>query len=192
MDLVPDNVLSEHLLPLLSFRDAFRLYSSCLRFRLLLSDRLVPRLKVLREGGNLRDAMKGAVRGVFLDLVRFLVDEMSLWDWDKGMCWAAEVGCLDLVEYFVARGASEWYWGMRDAVSGGHWDLVEYFVGKGFSNWDWGMSVAARWGNRDLVEYFIARGASNWNRGMRQAAGRGKPKDTRYQPTPRAPAGIRP
>ncbi len=58
MDLVPDHVLSEHVLSPLSFRDAFRLYSSCRRFRRLLSDRMVPRLDAVAGGGSERVVME--------------------------------------------------------------------------------------------------------------------------------------
>ena len=164
MDLVPDGVLSSHLLPLLSFSDAFRLYSSCLRFRRLLSDRMISRLDALCGGPE------AAVREGFLDLVEFLVDERGFCDWDEGMCWAAEVGRPDLVGYFVEKGASNWNWGMTSAVFGGHRDIVEYFVEKGASNWNWGMLCAVRGGFRDLVEYFDGRGALFWGGEMSCAA----------------------
>lgn len=169
MDLVPDHVLSLHVLPILSFRDALRLYSSGSRFRWLLSARMVPRLDVLWGGPEL------AIRGGFLDLVEFLVDERGFRSWNVGMCWAAEGGCLDVVEYFVGRGATAWNGGMACAASGGHWDLVEYFVGNGASGWNRGMANAASGGYPDLVEYFVRKGALDWNWGMRCAAKGGHP-----------------
>ncbi len=168
MDLVPDHVLSAHVLSPLSFRDALRIYSSCRRFRRLLSDRMVPRLDVLLHGG-----IEAAVREGFLDVVEVLVDERDergFRDWCGGMAWAANEGHRDLVEYFVGRGASDWDRGMASAAWGGCRDLVVYFEGKGASNWDWSMEWAAKRGHWDIVEYFVWRGASSWNMGMAHAA----------------------
>ena len=79
MDLVPDDVLSSHILPLLSFRDALRLYSSCGRFRSLLFDRLAPSLDVLRVEGDLYSVTKRAVGDGLLELMEFLIDHRGVW-----------------------------------------------------------------------------------------------------------------
>ena len=126
MDLVPDDVLSSHLLPLLSFRDALRLYSSCGRFRRLLSGRVVPRLDVLRNG----DPVGTAARDGLVDLVEFLVGDRNFWGWNWVMTCAAEGGHMDLVEYFVGNGASNWNWGKANAEKWGYLDLVGYFERK--------------------------------------------------------------
>lgn len=171
MDLVPDHVLFEHLLPLLDFLAAVHLYSSCARFRRLLSARMLPRLEVLGGGGGTCGwaEVRAAAEGGFRDVVEFMVEERAFRDWDWGMYYAAEGGHRELVEYFVVMGASNFKWGMTSAARGGHRELVEYFVAMGATNWDMGMQYAAVGGHRDLVDYFVERGASDWNWGIAHA-----------------------
>ena len=170
MDLVPDDVVSYHLLPLLSFRDAFCLYYSCRRFCRLLSVRLGLLLDVLSAGGDVYEVLRRALEGGLADLVEFLVDESGFSDREWGMFNAAKWGHLDIVEYFVGRGASDWNRGMCGAAMGARPDLIEYFVGMGASGWDKGMCSAAQGGHMDVVEDFIERGASDWEWGMCCAA----------------------
>lgn len=130
MDLVPDDVLSEHLLSLLSFRDALRLRFSCRRFRQLLSDPLDPLLEVLSAGGGLRVVASRAVQGGFCDFVRFLVDERRFLDLNLGMALFAVLGYRDFVEYFVGMGATYLDLGMLYAMGGGQLDVVDFFKRK--------------------------------------------------------------
>ena len=162
MDLVPDDVLSSHILPLLSFRDAFRLYSSCGRFRRLLSVRMVPRLEVLvgpPEGVfwdgllPINSVRRRAVMWGFLDLVRFLVGEKGFCDWTLGIVYAAEGGNRDLVEYFAGMGDSGWEWGMQCAASAGRWDLVDFCVDRGGLSYQRAMTYVACRGDWKLFEY---------------------------------------
>ena len=43
---------------------------------------------------------------------------------------AAEGGSLDLVKFFIDKGANDWEGGMRNAEEGGHKDLVKFFKQK--------------------------------------------------------------
>ena len=49
---------------------------------------------------------------------------------NKGLEQAAKDGDLDLVYFFIEKGADEWDEGMRCAASGGHMDLVKFFKNK--------------------------------------------------------------
>jgi len=42
-------------------------------------------------------------------------------------------------------------------------DLINFFIEKGANNWDFGMYGAAIRGNRDLIQFFIDKGANNWD-----------------------------
>ena len=43
---------------------------------------------------------------------------------------------------------------MRGAAEGGWLDLVKFFINKGAKNWEWGMIGAAQGGHKDLIEFF--------------------------------------
>jgi len=82
------------------------------------------------------------------------------------MLRAAKGGHLDVVEFFIAKGANNWDYAIGSAATGGHFDLVEFFIAKGADDWDWGMKDASGGGHLDLVKFFIAEGANNWNWGI--------------------------
>jgi hypothetical protein len=85
---------------------------------------------------------------------------------NKAMEKVAEKGRIDLVDFFIEKGADDWNWGMRGAARGGHKELVDFFIEKGANDWDWGMYGAAEGGHKELVDFFIEKGANNWNWGM--------------------------
>ena len=55
---------------------------------------------------------------------------------------------------------------MLNAAEGGDKDLIDFFISKGADNWwDYGMIYAALGGHKDLVDFFISKGANDWNWG---------------------------
>ena len=63
------------------------------------------------------------------------------WDkYNRSMKYAAQGGSLDLVKFFISKGANNREMGMRGAAQGGSLDLVKFFINKGAENWDIGMS----------------------------------------------------
>jgi len=77
---------------------------------------------------------------------------------------------IDLINFFIQKGANNWNLGMVSAAEGGHKDLVQFFIQKGANNWNSGMVSAAEGGHKDLVQFFIQKGAKDWNLGMISAA----------------------
>jgi len=63
---------------------------------------------------------------------------------------------MDLVEYFVSRGANDWNWSMWYAAVSGHMDLVFYFVSRGARDWKCGMSATIG-KHEKLIEFFKSR-----------------------------------
>jgi len=61
---------------------------------------------------------------------------------------------IDLINFFIQKGAKRWNLGMFEAARGGHRDLVQFFIEKGADSWDNGMFYAARGGHKDLVDFF--------------------------------------
>lgn len=51
-------------------------------------------------------------------------------DMDWGLEGAARGGHRDLIDYFISKGAQDWYWGAEGARIGGHQDLIEFFHAK--------------------------------------------------------------
>jgi len=122
---------------------------------------------------RLRKLSKGGMKNI--DLIQFFIQKgANKWNW--GMYGAARGGHKDLVDFFIEKGANKWSRGMEGAARGGHRDLVDFFIEKGAGDWDFGMKEAARGGNKDLIQFFIQKGADYWNSGMLGAA-RGGHKD---------------
>ena len=74
--------------------------------------------------------------------------------YDEAMYYAAEGGSLDLVKFFIDKGANNWDFGMYGAAQGGSLDLVKFFIDKGTKDWNGGMYYAVRGGHKDLVDFF--------------------------------------
>ena len=51
--------------------------------------------------------------------------------YNQGMKYAAKGGLLDLVNFFISKGADDWDLGMYGAAQGGSLDLVKFFIDKG-------------------------------------------------------------
>ena len=86
--------------------------------------------------------------------------------YNEAMKYAVQGGSLDLVKFFIDKGADDWDTGMRYAAQGGSLDLVKFFINKGADYWNWGMYGAAQGGSLDLVKFFIQKGANDWDDGM--------------------------
>lgn len=97
------------------------------------------------------------------------------WQPNTGLFHAAVIGDLELINFFIAKGASDWNTGLDGAVqctdSIVRRDLVDFFIAKGAWEWDWGLWSAAKSGHRDLVDFFISKGASSWNWALVNAVG---------------------
>jgi len=83
-------------------------------------------------------------------------------DPNNGLERAAKDGDVDLIEFFIAKGANAWQRGMYGAAVGGHKDLVDFFIDTSWSEhtsmhqvWEYGMWHAALGGHKDLVDFFI-------------------------------------
>ena len=69
---------------------------------------------------------------------------------------AAKGGHLDLVKFFIEKGAKNWNLGMEGAAIGGHMEFVKFFIEKGARDWNSGMYGAAIGGHVELVEFFAS------------------------------------
>ena len=49
---------------------------------------------------------------------------------------------------------------MKGAARGGHIDLVKFFISKGARNWDYGIHGAAKGGHVEIVKFFVEKGAT--------------------------------
>ena len=84
---------------------------------------------------------------------------------DEGLTDAAEAGNVELVNYFIGRGADKWEWGLQGAIRGGHKHLVDFFIAKGAHYWKGALQAAKKGGHKDLIEFFAS-----------------KPQDSSYSP----------
>jgi hypothetical protein len=82
---------------------------------------------------------------------------------DEGLFDATKCGHRDLVDLFIAKGATNWNTALCYASRGGHRELVDLFITKGANDWNLALYYAARGGHRELVDLFISKRANDWN-----------------------------
>jgi hypothetical protein len=99
----------------------------------------------------------------YINLIDFFIEKGAN-NWNLGMCGAAEGGHKELIDFFIEKGARDWNDGMREAEKG-HKELVDFFIKKGADKWNLGMYNAAFGGHKELVDFFIEKGADKWNLG---------------------------
>ena len=74
--------------------------------------------------------------------------------YNQAMNYAAQGGSLDLVKFFINKGANDLNTSMFYAALGGSLDLVKFFIDKGANGWNFGMIGAVQGGHKDLVKFF--------------------------------------
>lgn len=89
--------------------------------------------------------------------------------WDNYMSYACKSGNIQLVNYFINKGASNWNDGLKCACSKGHIEIVELMILKGANCWDKGLQSACYNHNKNImqiVELMISKGATDWDNCM--------------------------
>lgn len=76
--------------------------------------------------------------------------------YNTGMIYAAELGKLDLVKYFISKGASDMNRGLTYASRGGQNDVVKFFLARDARDFFWPLKYAALKGHRYLIDLFLS------------------------------------
>lgn len=76
--------------------------------------------------------------------------------YNKGMYYAAELGDLDLVKYFISKGADSINIAMAYASRGGQNDVFKFFIRRGASDFYWPLKYAAMKNHRHIVDYILS------------------------------------
>lgn len=92
---------------------------------------------------------------------------------------AALISCiyvnLDLIDFFIQKGANAFNTAMIHAVRNNDTQLVQFFIGKGANDWDAGLKAATYYIiNIGLIDFFIQKGASNLTEVFKKAVKKGK------------------
>ena len=119
--------------------------------------------------------IKEAIFGNHINIINYITD-LGFDGCNTAMKYSAQVCNKELVQYFISRGARNWYAGLYGALQGNCNELIHFFVEKGAKNRNNNMYLAALAGNIDFVDYFITNGADDLNRGLAGAA-RGNHKE---------------
>ncbi len=97
---------------------------------------------------------------------------------DDAMFEAVRKNDMDMIQFFVMRGASDWFNGMKSAVKQGNRKLVDFFIEKAESEgeewdrkeWNTGLFWSSQGGHLDLMKLFIEKGADQLNSVLYAAA----------------------
>ncbi len=92
---------------------------------------------------------------------------------NRGLNWAVEIGSLELVKFFVQKGAPGLNWAMKRSSQKDYRNIVEYILAQPDDprlNLDEALEAAARVGSLNLVKDIISRGSTWFEEALRAAA----------------------
>ena len=122
---------------------------------------------------HINTGMSFAARFNHLNIVEFFISKGAD-DLNLGLCRAASNKDAQLIiDFFVSKGANDWNSGMVSAAYNGNRSIIDFFISKGANKWNSGLNGAAFGGYQDLVEFFVAKGANNFDNGLKYAVSGG-------------------
>ena len=106
-----------------------------------------------------------------------MMDRYQPWK-SQAMFEAVRRNDIDMIEFFIMQGASDWSSGMKFAAHLGNRKLVDFFIEKAESDgeewdqydWDIGLFWSSQGGHLDLMKFFIEKGADQLNSALYSAA----------------------
>ena len=84
-------------------------------------------------------------------------------------------GHMDIVDFLIECGASDWYRGLDYACRGGHLEIAKKIVQikkhypMNISHFNSALSYACQRGNMDVIHWLIQKGANDWTDGLNSA-----------------------
>ena len=87
-------------------------------------------------------------------------------DPNNGLFYSADVGNLELVNYFINRGARNYNLAARTAAKQGHIKIVNQMLQLGANDYNGVMITAAARGHRDIVDQMLQRGATDYYKAL--------------------------
>ena len=67
---------------------------------------------------------------------------------------------MELIEFMIQKGATNWKWGLRGACEGGHMEMVELMIQKGADDLNRGLITACQGERMEMAELMIQKGAT--------------------------------
>ena len=116
----------------------------------------------LNKYESLMEAMLAAVRRNEKDIVQFFIlkggPRWTQYDWNSGLYRAAQGGHVDLMKFFIQKGADELRSSLYAAALGGHKDAIDYLISQrtdlNETFWLEGLRGAQKARNKDLMGFF--------------------------------------
>lgn len=87
---------------------------------------------------------------------------------NHGLQGAAEGGKMEVIEFFIEKGADFWIVAFGAACKGGHMEIVNFFLTK-IDEWHVhrrGLFMAARGGHKHVIDFLISIGATDLHLGI--------------------------
>lgn len=75
-------------------------------------------------------------------------------EWNVGLYSAALAGDIDLMKFFMTKGAYVLNSALYSATHGGHKDAIDYLISQGADNWAEGLQGAKESKNEKLMKFF--------------------------------------
>tara|TARA_R110001599_G_scaffold207862_3_gene405103 strand:- start:987 stop:1766 length:780 start_codon:yes stop_codon:yes gene_type:complete len=143
------------------WKDDPNIYTKALEQAVKINDMHIVRLMLDKGVVKLDRALTFAVLGRYTDMIRLLL-EKGADNYDFPLMAAASTPTdMRLVEFFLSKGATL-NKGMWVAIRDNNLDLVNFFIDKGYTDYNRGLSTASERGYINIVQLFIDKGATNF------------------------------
>ena len=103
--------------------------------------------------------LERACRGGCLQIAQFMIKKGAT-DYDNGLRGACSGGHLQLAQFMIDKGAKDYDHGLYEACRGGHLHLAQFMIDKGTTNYDYGLCGACFGGHIQLAQFMIDKGAT--------------------------------
>lgn len=120
---------------------------------------------------NTAFAIHGAARNNHKDFIDYLLSQKeNQFILNKGLEGATEDNNIELIEFFINKGANSFNESLNIASIQGNINLIEFFINKGVDDLNQAMAQAAKENRKETVNYLIDKGADDYLLAMVGAA----------------------
>lgn len=116
--------------------------------------------------------LRNAASGGYIEILQYLIDYGAT-DFSGSLFQAARSGHFDSVYFLISRGGTDFNEALSGAACGGHFHIICYLIEKGANDFNHALKGAASSGHINIVNYFINIGATDLNNALKEAAKRG-------------------
>jgi len=97
------------------------------------------------------------------------MDDSYYQGYNLGLDIACQAGKMDVVQFMINNGATNWNEGLYGACKTMNIDIIKLMIEMGACNWNVALETACYNGNLEIINLLISNGADDWNSGLSYA-----------------------